>query len=306
MPGKTGTGGNTEPMPFRRVFGPQAGAQNSSTPPSISPALSQTLSTGRPQSPYGLDLKPPAVEEEGEKVRERDRDRDRSSSKKEKRKKRSRSRSRSKERSKKRKRSRSRSRSRSRERSSRRRRDRSRSRSKDRDRSSRNDPSEDSSAGGGGFPVPTMPVGQHGLLTKQEVEGDAAGGDGAAEGTKRARKSRWSTGKSFVPGMPTILPSNLTDEQRQAYLLQLEIEDATRRLRLGDFGINTDPAQRLIMIPRGSLCLAGRRRLRPSLPGNCCLATASGDGGRPIALKTAVSYTETDHDGPSVFLIDRD
>ncbi|VDK74141.1 unnamed protein product [Anisakis simplex] len=35
---------------------------------------------------------------------------------------------------------------------------------------------------------------------------------------RRARKSRWSTTKSFVPGMPTILPSNLSDDQRQAYL----------------------------------------------------------------------------------------
>ncbi|CAD6198088.1 unnamed protein product [Caenorhabditis auriculariae] len=55
---------------------------------------------------------------------------------------------------------------------------------------------------------------------------------------------RWSTTKSFVPGMPTILPSDLTEEQRTAYLLQLEIEDATRKLRLGDFIGSSDPAER--------------------------------------------------------------
>ncbi|VDP12734.1 unnamed protein product [Onchocerca flexuosa] len=78
---------------------------------------------------------------------------------------------------------------------------------------------------------------------------------------KKPRKSRWSTNKSFVPGMPTILPSNLSDDQRQAYLrkdlyflllfhtfcikiVQLEVEDATRKLRLGDFMGNPDPALR--------------------------------------------------------------
>uniref|UniRef100_A0A1I7V4P6 Branchpoint-bridging protein n=1 Tax=Caenorhabditis tropicalis TaxID=1561998 RepID=A0A1I7V4P6_9PELO len=55
--------------------------------------------------------------------------------------------------------------------------------------------------------------------------------------SKKERKSRWSTTKSFVPGMPTILPADLTEDQRTAYLLQLEIEDATRKLRLADFGI---------------------------------------------------------------------
>ncbi|VDD85578.1 unnamed protein product [Enterobius vermicularis] len=65
-----------------------------------------------------------------------------------------------------------------------------------------------------------------------------------ASAEKKPRKSRWSTTKSFVPGMPTILPSNLKDEQRQAYLLQLEVEDATRKLRLGDFMGNPDPALR--------------------------------------------------------------
>lgn len=61
---------------------------------------------------------------------------------------------------------------------------------------------------------------------------------------KRERKSRWSTTKSFVPGMPTVLPSDLTDSQQKQYLLQLEIEDATRKLRLNDFYGSANPAER--------------------------------------------------------------
>lgn len=73
------------------------------------------------------------------------------------------------------------------------------------------------------------------------------------EPRERVRKSRWSKTKSFVPGMPTILPSNLDDAQRQGYLrksnyylitlinsfvlVQLEIEEATRKLRLADFSV---------------------------------------------------------------------
>lgn len=48
-----------------------------------------------------------------------------------------------------------------------------------------------------------------------------AGGPGFFDPTaprERVKKSRWSTNKAFVPGMPTILPSNLDDTQRQGYL----------------------------------------------------------------------------------------
>lgn len=38
------------------------------------------------------------------------------------------------------------------------------------------------------------------------------------ERRERKRKSRWSTAKAFVPGMPTILPSNIDDNQRESYL----------------------------------------------------------------------------------------
>lgn len=40
----------------------------------------------------------------------------------------------------------------------------------------------------------------------------------------RRRKSRWGGGehdKTFIPGMPTILPSTLNKEQEEAYLCKL-------------------------------------------------------------------------------------
>jgi len=69
---------------------------------------------------------------------------------------------------------------------------------------------------------------------------------GASE-RKRKRKSRWGAAegeKTCIPGMPTVIPSGLSKEQEEAYLLQLKIEDASRRLRTGDFGIPANPEDR--------------------------------------------------------------
>ncbi|KRY50651.1 Splicing factor 1 [Trichinella britovi] len=84
----------------------------------------------------------------------------------------------------------------------------------------------------------------------------------------RKRKSRWGKEgeKAFVPGMPTAIPMNLTKEQEIAYLrkliypcfvqssvsisptktniIQLQIEDVTRKLRTGDLGIPQNPEER--------------------------------------------------------------
>jgi hypothetical protein len=55
--------------------------------------------------------------------------------------------------------------------------------------------------------------------------GSAAGSvhdDSAEASRKRKRKSRWGaedvTEKIFIPGMPTVLPANLSKEQEEAYL----------------------------------------------------------------------------------------
>ncbi|CAG5122715.1 unnamed protein product, partial [Candidula unifasciata] len=71
-------------------------------------------------------------------------------------------------------------------------------------------------------------------------------GDGMSE-TKKKRRSRWNTDnddKIVIPGMPTVLPPNLTESQQRLYVLQLQIEEITRKLRSGDLGIPANPEQR--------------------------------------------------------------
>ncbi|WKY04646.1 hypothetical protein Q1695_005563 [Nippostrongylus brasiliensis] len=230
------TGGNTEPMPFVRKWG--AAAASGSDEVTVAPPPPPPLES------YATSEHDGSVHSH----RDRDRSRSRSRDRKDRRRRRSRSgdrdrhrrrRSRSRKRSKSRDRRRSRSRSRDR-------RDRDRDRDRSRDRSRERSP-----------PAPTYtpaaPIIKEPIvnpLLRPEVAQSGAntlpGHETALveSGARRERKSRWSATKSFVPGMPTILPSNLSDDQRTAYLLQLEIEDATRKLRLGDFLGSSDPAQR--------------------------------------------------------------
>uniref|UniRef100_A0A8C7I7Y5 Branchpoint-bridging protein n=1 Tax=Oncorhynchus kisutch TaxID=8019 RepID=A0A8C7I7Y5_ONCKI len=68
-------------------------------------------------------------------------------------------------------------------------------------------------------------------------------------GQKKARKrSRWSSEtpdqKTVIPGMPTVIPPGLTRDQERAYIVQLQIEDLTRKLRTGDLGIPVNPEDR--------------------------------------------------------------
>uniref|UniRef100_A0A182JAJ5 Branchpoint-bridging protein n=2 Tax=Anopheles atroparvus TaxID=41427 RepID=A0A182JAJ5_ANOAO len=77
------------------------------------------------------------------------------------------------------------------------------------------------------------------LGTVAQTNGNSSGGEGEAA-RKRKRKSRWAGGdhdKTFIPGMPTVLPSTLTPDQQEAYLVQLQIEEITRKLRTGDLMI---------------------------------------------------------------------
>lgn len=64
---------------------------------------------------------------------------------------------------------------------------------------------------------------------------NSSGGVGETSNTsdgndrKRKKKSRWAStndgteGKTFIPGMPTILPSNLNADQQEAYLGEYQI-----------------------------------------------------------------------------------
>lgn len=47
-----------------------------------------------------------------------------------------------------------------------------------------------------------------------------------ANDRKRKKKSRWGGSdleKTFIPGMPTVLPHNLTKEQEEAYICKLKL-----------------------------------------------------------------------------------
>lgn len=69
----------------------------------------------------------------------------------------------------------------------------------------------------------------------------------SGESRRKRRRSRWDgdeKDKAFIPGMPTVLPTNLSKEQEEAYLLQLQIEEISRKLRTGDLGIAANPEER--------------------------------------------------------------
>ncbi|KAK6169038.1 hypothetical protein SNE40_020166 [Patella caerulea] len=80
---------------------------------------------------------------------------------------------------------------------------------------------------------------------KRELENCDAS-DSASE-RKRKRKSRWNTDnddKTSIPGMPAALPCNLSTEQQRQYIVHLQIEEISRKLRTGDLGIPPNPEAR--------------------------------------------------------------
>ncbi|TKR64482.1 hypothetical protein L596_025005 [Steinernema carpocapsae] len=96
-------------------------------------------------------------------------------------------------------------------------------------------------------PIPRPPAGPS-ILARSNLETSAEEAPQNEEKTreerKRERKSRWSNAKVFMTGMPTILPADLSEDKRQGYLLQLEIEEATQKIRMGDFLGSADPRDR--------------------------------------------------------------
>ncbi|KFB52234.1 AGAP000049-PA-like protein [Anopheles sinensis] len=89
--------------------------------------------------------------------------------------------------------------------------------------------------------------GENGAASAPITSGHSSGGEGEAA-RKRKRKSRWAGGdhdKTFIPGMPTVLPSTLTPDQQEAYLVQLQIEEISRKLRTGDLMIPQNPEESL-------------------------------------------------------------
>ncbi|GLD66639.1 splicing factor 1 isoform X2 [Lates japonicus] len=89
-----------------------------------------------------------------------------------------------------------------------------------------------------------------GFPTQAQQQPAAAAGLAKPDfGQKKPRKkSRWSSEtpdqKTVIPGMPTVIPPGLTRDQERAYIVQLQIEDLTRKLRTGDLGIPVNPEDR--------------------------------------------------------------
>ncbi|CAH0765887.1 unnamed protein product [Bemisia tabaci] len=84
-------------------------------------------------------------------------------------------------------------------------------------------------------------------ISNSESNKRSAEEDREREERRKKRKSRWGkeeTDKIFIPGLPTVLPTNLTKEQEEAYLYQLQIEEINRKLRTGDLGIPANPEER--------------------------------------------------------------
>jgi splicing factor 1 len=66
------------------------------------------------------------------------------------------------------------------------------------------------------------------------------------EPARKKRKSRWAseTVRTAIPGLPTIMPANMNEQQQQLYILHLKIEETSRQLRSGDLGIRLNQADR--------------------------------------------------------------
>ncbi|KAG7465234.1 hypothetical protein MATL_G00174130 [Megalops atlanticus] len=106
-----------------------------------------------------------------------------------------------------------------------------------------------------GFQQPSMPSASFPQFPtstgapSQPQQGAGSQSGGGDFGHKKARKrSRWSSEtpdqKIVIPGMPTVIPPGLTRDQEKAYIVQLQIEDLTRKLRTGDLGIPVNPEER--------------------------------------------------------------
>ncbi|EAA06131.5 AGAP000049-PA, partial [Anopheles gambiae str. PEST] len=90
-------------------------------------------------------------------------------------------------------------------------------------------------------------TGDNGNGTQAMCNGNSSGGEGGDSARRRKKKSRWAGSdhdKTFIPGMPTVLPSTLTPDQQEAYLVQLQIEEISRKLRTGDLMIPQNPEER--------------------------------------------------------------
>ncbi|KAF9183497.1 hypothetical protein BGZ51_004000 [Haplosporangium sp. Z 767] len=74
-----------------------------------------------------------------------------------------------------------------------------------------------------------------GINTFRNESAPAKREDGTEE-PRRKRRSRWAAEdeKVTIPGMPTALPTNMTEEQLEMFLLHTRLEEITKKLKTGD------------------------------------------------------------------------
>ncbi|KAF9916766.1 hypothetical protein BX616_002880 [Lobosporangium transversale] len=75
-----------------------------------------------------------------------------------------------------------------------------------------------------------------GSLTPGGSDAAAPKNENGTEEPRRKRKSRWAAEdeKVTIPGMPTALPTNMTEEQLGMFLLHTRLEEISKKLKTGD------------------------------------------------------------------------
>ncbi|KAF9544583.1 hypothetical protein EC957_011894 [Mortierella hygrophila] len=104
-------------------------------------------------------------------------------------------------------------------------------------------PNQNATGGPGGYPSQS-PGGFSSQSSGSSPYGGSPRSDGllpakredGTEEPKRKRKSRWAAEdeKVTIPGMPTALPTNMTEEQLEMFLLHTRLEEITKKLKSGD------------------------------------------------------------------------
>ncbi|KAG0302415.1 hypothetical protein BGZ97_002362, partial [Linnemannia gamsii] len=88
----------------------------------------------------------------------------------------------------------------------------------------------------GGFPSQSPGSSAYGSPRSDAPPHPSARNEDGSEEPKRKRRSRWAAEdeKVTIPGMPTALPTNMTEEQLEMFLLHTRLEEITKKLKSGD------------------------------------------------------------------------
>ncbi len=71
------------------------------------------------------------------------------------------------------------------------------------------------------------------VLTKNPISDEDSNSNDQEPRRKKKRASRWAANeseKAFIPGIPTMMPSNMTQDQEKAYLSKLNFYFFVKRM----------------------------------------------------------------------------